>query len=674
MNKDFFYSNLDENTLSKEKKDFLHNLKEYSELSKKQIYVLNKPLFVKKDYKYEEAVAVFISKFKILFLNFNSTKENEFEIFIDDYIEDLGYISEKYDYKDELERPRIWKNELTNKIIYSKEKSLEEILNKNILKEENKIRKVDMLISLATGSINDINRIKGLKVDSLLEKVKKRIVLFDSDQTRFIYENIPEKIVRIQGLAGTGKTELLLHKLKELYLKDSNNKIVMTCFNKILQQSLEKRIPDFFNFMKVEEQIKWNERLWCISSWGSKANKNSGLYSYICNFYNIPFHSYSKYCTLTEISKLALLDLNDLNIEPCFDYILIDESQDFPEEFIKLCEKVTKYQIFVAGDIFQKIFDIKSVKELNPNFLLNKCYRTDPKTLMFAHGLGMGLFEKNKISWLEKKEWEACGYEIQEIDKKYVLTRNPLRRFEDLKLDDSVEVYSLEDDIVKYNQKIIDILRNIKEKFTTVMPDDIAIIFLEETNNNYQLMDFISSEIYNEFNWEVNKGYETKEKKENTILVSNRNNIKGLEFPFIICVSTEEIDSNLNKRNSLYMILTRSFLKTYFIFSKDNNTEEFIDALNKGLENIRNGKLEVSIPTEKEKEKIETNIKMFYQPKKSLNEIIDEEIIKQKIEKKYITELKEQIIKKLKNLDTSAISKEKITEMIKKYYEFLKLN
>ena len=141
MNKDFFYSNLDENTLSKEKKDFLHNLKEYSELSKKQIYVLNKPLFVKKDYKYEEAVAVFISKFKILFLNFNSAKENEFEIFIDDYIEDLGYISEKYDYKDELERPRIWKNELTNKTIYSKEKSLEEILNKNILKEENKIRK-----------------------------------------------------------------------------------------------------------------------------------------------------------------------------------------------------------------------------------------------------------------------------------------------------------------------------------------------------------------------------------------------------------------------------------------------------------------------------------------------------------------------------------------------------
>ena len=65
---------------------------------------------------------------------------------------------------------------------------------------------------------------------------------------------------------------------------------------------------------------------------------------------------------------------------------------------------------------------------------------------------------------------------------------------------------------------------------------------------------------------------------------------------------------------------------------------------------------------------------MFYQPKKSLNEIIDEEIIKQKIEKKYITELKEQIIKKLKNLDISAISKEKITEMIKKYYEFLKLN
>ena len=62
---------------------------------------------------------------------------------------------------------------------------------------------------------------KGIEVpETLLEKVKKNIVLFDGDQTRFIYREFSNKIVTIQGLSGTGKTELLLHKLKDIYLKE----------------------------------------------------------------------------------------------------------------------------------------------------------------------------------------------------------------------------------------------------------------------------------------------------------------------------------------------------------------------------------------------------------------------------------------------------------------------
>lgn len=80
-------------------------------------------------------------------------------------------------------------------------------------------------------------------------------------------------------------------------------------------------------------------------------------------------------------------------IEPCFDYILIDESQDFPSSFFDLCELVVAKTIFTAGDIFQKITD--DVPEMNSvSYLLNRCYRTDNRTLMFAHALGLGLFEK----------------------------------------------------------------------------------------------------------------------------------------------------------------------------------------------------------------------------------------------------------------------------------------
>ncbi len=54
--------------------------------------------------------------------------------------------------------------------------------------------------------------------ETLLEKVKNKILLFDGEQSRFLYKKIDKKVVSIQGLSGTGKTELLLHKLKELYI------------------------------------------------------------------------------------------------------------------------------------------------------------------------------------------------------------------------------------------------------------------------------------------------------------------------------------------------------------------------------------------------------------------------------------------------------------------------
>jgi len=676
MNKDFFYNNLDKKFLSKDKEEFLDNLKKYSETNKKQIYVLEKPLLGKENYFYKEATAVFIPKHKIYFFNFNIEKKEEFEDYIADYIEDIGYISDKYGYKEEIGRPRIWKEQFIKRFNYTEIDLEDVLLNEENLKDE-EIRKVDLLTSLAIGSINDILRVKG-KTENLLEKIKKRIILFDSDQTSFIYEDISKKIIKIQGLAGTGKTELLLHKLKELYLKNNSTKIAITCHNKVLKESLEKRIPDFFNFMKVEEQIKWNERLWCVSSWGKRTDKNSGLYSYITHFYDIEFYPFSnsKGYDFKEICQKTIEKLKLKDIEPCFDYILIDESQDFSEEFINLCDMVTRKKIYVAGDIFQSIFNIENLEKVNADFLLNKCYRTDPKTLMFAHSLGMGLFEKNKISWLDEDGWRACGYEVQKDKNNYILTRNPLRRFEDINSEEenTVEIFSLKKDNDKqeYAVKIFEIIEKIIQKFSTVSPNDIAVIFLEDTRYNYELMDIVAHLIDKLLNWKTNKGYETKKKIENTVFISNKNNIKGLEFPFIICVSTDSIDTNLKDRNALYMIITRSFLKTYFLFS-EKNTDEFKKSLNLGLESINKGEMKIEIPTEEEKKEIRNSIKMFQQTfKKSLSQKIDEEIKKLKIEEKYINKLRKQLLEKVEN-DGDEFDDRKLPELVKKAYEFIKM-
>ena len=178
---------------------------------------MTRPLDKKTQYDYEKAVVILVPKYKILFLNFG-TDEDDFEDFVEDFLDDVGHISDKYEYMKVLGRMRQWRKEFVEEVNYEevKDKKIEEILETMKLPSKQSERKGEFLISLITGSINDIAK-TGLEVpETLLEKIKKKIILFDGDQTRFIYNEPKDKKIRIQGLAGTGKTELLLHKIKEL--------------------------------------------------------------------------------------------------------------------------------------------------------------------------------------------------------------------------------------------------------------------------------------------------------------------------------------------------------------------------------------------------------------------------------------------------------------------------
>ena len=572
-----------------------------------QIYIITAPLGGKYTYKYEENVLVIlIPKHKIIFLNLSEEKKTDFENYYDDFIEDLASISDKYEYKEYIGRPRDWKKNNTgeaNLEDFSKS-SLKEFLTCFELKDSKEQRIGEYLISLLIGSINDIQQ-KGIEVpETLLEKVKKNIVLFDGDQTRFIYREFSNKIVTIQGLSGTGKTELLLHKLKDIYLKEKNSKIFFTCHSVALANTLKERVPSFFNFMKVDEQIEWEKRLWVSRAWGSQKDINSGLYSYICNFYNIPFLGFGYNVDYNKIFSEALDFLNNIpseDFEYAFDYILVDERQDFPEVFFKVCEKVAREKVFIAGDVFQDIFENLDKKQLEVDIILNKCYRTDPRTLMFAHSVGLGLFEKNKFNWFDDEGWKAFGYILERDKNELHLTREPIRRFEDIKIDDFKSV-----EIVKstFTKDIISIIKKIIDKDCNTKPDDISIIFLEDNREIYEYIDTLSNQINTTFNWKVNRGYETKRKMENSLYISNPNNIKGLEFPYVICI-TRGIQNTYKYRNILYTMLTRSFIQSYLLLKPTKNLEE----IEQGLSIINDKKYIKTVePTEEEKEKIQKKL------------------------------------------------------------------
>ncbi|HDI2934270.1 TPA: DEAD/DEAH box helicase [Acinetobacter baumannii] len=579
--------------------DFIEGIISLIDEKCSQAYLLRSPLNEKKyNYYYDQDDEnpdlynngfVFLQPgYPIVFISIDDD-EDALYYYGEQFILDVNSLSDKFRYDKYIGRQLRWRKYIDNYFSISNLNEYFELKQNNDDK-----RKTELLISLIIGSINQIDNISLKASDNLLDKVKNKIQLFDGDQTRFIYDSESDlKMIRIQGLSGSGKTELLLHKLKEIYLKDGDSKILFTCHNKILSNSLKNRIPSFFNFMKVEVQIDW-EKLLCVHAWGSTLNPFSGAYRYICEKYDLNFYTFSRENTFDKVCKVAIKELKDKiegDDQKIFDYVFVDESQDFPKSFIELINLVTKKQIYIAGDVFQNIFDNIDYNSVEPNFLLKKCYRTDPRTLMIAHGMGLGVFEEKAIKTLTVNEWKACGYNVIEHNEQYELSRDPTRRFEDLESESivSFEMLTLNKDI--YNKDLVDnifqVINLIREENSTVTVSDIGIVFIDRDPIVYNYIEYFCAHLGQLIEWNVNNAIKSKDNIGNQLFVSNINNVKGLEFPFVICISNT-IKNDASYRNSLYMTLTRSFLKTYFVVGKieDNLRQRFAN----NIENITSTK------------------------------------------------------------------------------------
>lgn len=601
---------------------YREKIEQYAIQHKQNIYMLRMP---KNDVDETEEMNCFLllsPNFKVTMINV-SESHDDFCDYCADVEDAVSYLFTKYEYRKELGRFRNFFENLKEEVEDVRElDNLDSFFRKISLQDKKLKRYSTIVVSLCTGSINDINRVKAGIPQTLLEKVKQKIQLFDADQTRFIYQHLDKKRVRIQGLSGTGKTELLLHKLKELYIKDSSFKIFVTCHNKILADALSSKIPKFFNFMKVSQQIEWNERLWCTNAWGRYGDENSGFYRYLCSFYDIIYYRYNKYTSFDSVCKNALSEIKKLKekgeFEYAFDYMLVDECQDFPESFFELCDLVVRNQVYLAGDIFQSIFEEHKISDYSADFFLTKCYRTDPKTLMFAHAMGLGLFEHNKLRWLKKEDWEACGYTFKDAGKTIELSREPVIRFQDIDSDyKSVEISTFS--ISDVDNQVCNIIKKIQEENEDVTLNDICVILLDDEDYIYTWANLIENRVNVRFKWDSNKAYESKHTIKDTLLISNRNNVKGLEYPFVICV-TKGFVANVQYRNSLYTMLTRSFLKSYLLISVEQKKNSEVLSINFDAIN-KTHKLILKKPSSKELEKIETSFKRMNNRKPLADEI-----------------------------------------------------
>lgn len=603
----YFFSNLK----GKSQNNLIKSLNEYAENNKCEIYCLSAPLMDEKySYEYSDGWSILIPGFPIFFIKERGDSQRFYD-YVDDYLDDLSHIADKFNFLEHLGRRRTWNQYY---VTFEHEPDINEMLNAGAFKNNTQKRVADIMISLIIGCYNDASKIDVTHDDNLLDIIKNKILLFDCKQIKFLYTDPPEneKLVFIQGLAGTGKTELLLHKLKNLYLKEDNAVLGFTCYNKVLASVLRQRIPEFFDKMSAHRQIDWDNKLLCTHAWGNWHDSRSGILSYICAYYSLPWYNLREVGNFDIACRRTMENLmsnrnNGTSLDFCFTYMFIDESQDFPSSFIELCEAVTQKRVYVAGDIFQNIFTIHDSKLLKQkkHIVLNQCYRTDPRTFMFAHAMGMGLLEKNKINWLTDEDWEKCGYIVDKIEgnTKYRFRRLPIRRFEDLPEDyEPMRIY-------KSANPMGGIVREIdewKEKFPSLTVDDIGIIFIDTEQKIYQTAPTIASYIKRRYGWECNLAYDTKKRIPGKVFISNKNNVKGLEFPFVFCI-TSGIKNDLVYRHTLYTMLSRSHLRTVLIF--DDNNADLKESVQKGIAEIMSyGSMTVDVPDEQTMETIKLNI------------------------------------------------------------------
>lgn len=113
MDNSLFYINFEPDD---EQRVFIDQVKAATTDNIDPIYVVSKPIIEKKnDYEYAGAFAILVPKHKIMFFDFGKNGEL-FDEYVEDFIEDIGYIAKKYEFLKLVGRPRQWRENFCIKI------------------------------------------------------------------------------------------------------------------------------------------------------------------------------------------------------------------------------------------------------------------------------------------------------------------------------------------------------------------------------------------------------------------------------------------------------------------------------------------------------------------------------------------------------------------------------
>jgi len=287
----------------------------------------------------------------------------------------------------------------------------------------------------------------------VIQQVRSRLNQLDLQQEK-IAKQIPHRMQRIRGIAGSGKTVLLCQKAALMSVKYPEWQIALVFFSRSLYDSITQQVDKWVRHY-TQDKIAYNQEqsnLKILHAWGSK--QQPGFYSTICRATHtlpiaVPFTISKK--PNEALAEACLELLANKTIPQIFDAVLIDEAQDLMVDHWQYQDKQPFYwlvyqslrpvdsihpeqkRLIWAYDELQSLDSVKIPEpgamfgeelghlatgkhdqQINKTEILSRCYRTPDQVIFVAQGIALGLLRTQGMITGSKypEEWQALGYKI----------------------------------------------------------------------------------------------------------------------------------------------------------------------------------------------------------------------------------------------------------------------
>lgn len=428
----------------------------------------------------------------------------------------------------------------------------------------------------------------------VLKDIEAQMARFDEQQRKATF-SLQEGPLRIRGLAGSGKTIVLCLKAANLLVRHPEKKILYTFYTKSLYDYIIQLITRFYRSLTDGSIPDFENHMFVMHAWGGE--NVPGVYSYAAQMNQVPFVNYSEAYQKDPRQPFDyvckdFIEKTSYQAKSLFDYILIDEGQDFEPSFYQLCNSIVKdHNLVWAYDELQNIFDIhiQDIKHTfkndfdeaglvmedygeNNDIVLTRSYRNIKPILMWAICAGFGIYNRRLIQSLENNShWADLGFQVLEGDctkEENVLigrddSNSPLKIPESYTLNDFIEYFSYKD----FNAEVRGVSEMIQKSIFEdgLRADDIVVICLDDlyAKNYFQLLTSLLKEAgistYNLTTKNYIKGFQL----EDAVTLSTVYKAKGNEAAMIFVMGCDVIENQKdfrNMRNRLFTTFTRAKL------------------------------------------------------------------------------------------------------------------